>query len=370
MKKYTASTLDPLYFRRTELAQRLLFSLKDGITHALTLFAPRRMGKTQFLLNDVRPLAEEMGFHVFYFSFMDQSSGNISALFAESLMQFLDSITHGKNKLLDKLKELKQIDVLGVGIELNQAQAEHRTITINNILQAIAEKSEKPVLMLLDEVQELARENKQNGLVRSLRTGLDANQSKIKVIFTGSSTNGLRAMFNDNKAPFFHFAHALDFPVLTKDFTDFLADIYHDRTGKEIDKTAFYHIFERFHFTPLYLRSIAQDMIINPDLTLEQATNYRFSQITEQGETADKWQKLSLLEQELLKLLVQGETALYTKESRERLEEILGIETISASTIQGKIKKLERNELITRQANGNLKINNPYFETWIAENKL
>ena len=37
--------------------------------------------------------------------------------------------------------------------------------------------------MLLDEVQELARVSHTIGLIRSLRTGLDINQQKIKVIF-------------------------------------------------------------------------------------------------------------------------------------------------------------------------------------------
>ena len=62
---------DPLYFPRTELAAALLGSLKSGISSAFTLFAPRRMGKTQFLTNDIAPAAEKDGFNVFYFSFMD-----------------------------------------------------------------------------------------------------------------------------------------------------------------------------------------------------------------------------------------------------------------------------------------------------------
>lgn len=41
---------DPLYFHRPEYAAKLVHSLQGGITHAFTLFAPRRMGKTQFLL--------------------------------------------------------------------------------------------------------------------------------------------------------------------------------------------------------------------------------------------------------------------------------------------------------------------------------
>ena len=56
---------DPLYFPRQKLAMIMLESLQEGITHAFTLFAPRRMGKTQFLLNDIAPAAQEMGFNVF-----------------------------------------------------------------------------------------------------------------------------------------------------------------------------------------------------------------------------------------------------------------------------------------------------------------
>ncbi|WP_303817626.1 ATP-binding protein [Actinobacillus minor] len=358
---------DPLYFPRSELAQRLLSSLKDGITHALTLFAPRRMGKTQFLLNDIEPKAEEMGFNVFYFSFMEQADDNkTQQAFVYALLDFLNKITQGKSKLIDTLKSIKSLDILGVGVELNE-QEEQTQINVSRLLNEIAEKSEKPILMLLDEVQELARSKGNEGLVRSLRTGLDVNQSKIKVIFTGSSTNGLKAMFNDNKAPFFHFAHALNFPHLDKSFTDFLADIYEQRTGKQLDKTAFYQTFERFHFTPLYMRAITQDMIINPDLTLDEVVEYRLSQMDEQGGIMKQWQHLSELERQLLRLIANGNSTPYSKETRLMLAEVMGIEDITSSTIQGKLRKLERNELITRNIDKTLQINNPHFKTWIKE---
>ena len=358
---------DPLYFSRSELAQRLLISLKDGITHALTLFAPRRMGKTQFLLNDIEPKAEEMGFNVFYFSFMEQADDNkTQQAFVYALLDFLNKITQGKSKLIDTLKSIKSLDILGVGVELNE-QEEQAQINVNRLLNEIAEKSEKPILMLLDEVQELARSKGNDGLIRSLRTGLDVNQSKIKVIFTGSSTNGLKAMFNDNKAPFFHFAHALNFPHLDKSFTDFLADIYEQRTGKQLDKTAFYQTFERFHFTPLYMRAITQDMIINPELPLDEAVEYRLSQMDEQGGIMKQWQNLSELERQLLRLIANGNSTPYSKETRLMLAEVMGIEDITSSTIQGKLRKLERNELITRNIDKTLQINNPHFKTWIKE---
>ncbi|WP_325040325.1 hypothetical protein [Neisseria wadsworthii] len=36
-----------------DYAAKLINSPKDGIMHALILFAPRRMEKTKFLLNDI-----------------------------------------------------------------------------------------------------------------------------------------------------------------------------------------------------------------------------------------------------------------------------------------------------------------------------
>ena len=40
-----AMMYDPLYFSRSGLAEIIAKSLYGGITHAFTLFAPRRMGK-------------------------------------------------------------------------------------------------------------------------------------------------------------------------------------------------------------------------------------------------------------------------------------------------------------------------------------
>ena len=40
-----------------------------GITGALALFAPRKMGKTEFVLMDLAPEAEERGYQVAYCSF-------------------------------------------------------------------------------------------------------------------------------------------------------------------------------------------------------------------------------------------------------------------------------------------------------------
>lgn len=350
---------DPLYYSRFQLAENLVRNLADGISSAFTLFAPRRMGKTQFLLNDIAPTAKTMNFNVFYFSFMNENTQAIQTDFKMALTAFHDTI-----RPTSHLHKVKRIDFLGVGVEKQDNLP--ADLPINEILNQIAQDN-KPTLMLLDEVQELARMKNNEGVVRSLRTGLDTNKNKIKVIFTGSSTNGLRAMFNDSKAPFFHFSHAIDFPNLDQGFSDFLADIYHQRTGNSLDKITFFQLFEKLNYTPLYLRAITQDMIINPALSLEQAAEIRLQQMYEQSDYQTIWQKLSALEKLLLIDILNGENGFYKAEKRQQFAEKLGVNDISSSTLQTALKKLERHELISKQIDHSLTLNSSLFQHWLQE---
>lgn len=78
-------------------------------------------------------------------------------------------------------------------------------------------------LLLLDEVQALATSPKHAPFIAALRTGLDLNKDRVKAVFTGSSREGLRRMFSQASAPFFHFGQNLDFPDMDRGFTEHLA---------------------------------------------------------------------------------------------------------------------------------------------------
>lgn len=353
---------DPLYFHRKELAKQLLTNLQSGITHAITLFAPRRMGKTQFLINDIKPLAEKMKFNTFYFSFMDNQTGDITETFIQRLNEFLINTT----KKIDQLTHnINKIEIFGVSLE-KEKKSKQNEIQISELIKKIATNSQNKVLFLFDEVQELAKDPKSDGLIKSLRTGLDINQQQVKVIFTGSSMNGLRVMFNNNKAPFFQFAYSLDFPKLDQRFTDFLADIYYNRTGNNLNKTQLFSIFEeKVKYIPLYMRSIIQDMIIDPNLKLELAVQRRLSTINEHSDYTQKWQQLSELEKLIIQLIHQGITRLYTKQIKQQIANKLGIEQISTSQIQGKLRKLERAEWITKGINNSLQLNDSHLKAWL-----
>lgn len=352
---------DPFYYPRTDLANRLLISLKDGIAHAFTLFAPRRMGKTQFLLNDVRPVAEKMGFKVFYFSFMDADAQTLAIRFQQSLSQFTAELTT-KSKAKALLANIDEISLMGAKISRHK---DTTVMTISDVIRIMAE-GKSPVLLLLDEAQELAKANNTAELIRSLRTGLDIHKDKVKVIFTGSSVSGLQTLFNDSKAPFFHFAHEIDFPKLDKDFSDHLAKIITKRINKAVDKDKFYQVFERMNFTPLYLRAVAQDIILNPDLTLDAAVKARIEQMGDTSGYQMLWNELTPLDRGVLIYLANDGTKPFSKETAELITKISDI-AVTPSKLQAAIKRLAKRDIVAYNINKDWVINEMALKTWIKE---
>lgn len=352
---------DPLYFPRTELAMRLVNSLSDGIAHAFTLFAPRRMGKTQFLLSDIQPTAEAKGFKVFYFSFMDVDNDTMAGRFQQALIRFAAELTTA-DKAKTLLASIDKVSLLGASISRDNHIPPPST---SDVIDTLAE-AKSPILLLLDEAQELARSPDTQGLIRSLRTGLDINKHKIKVIFTGSSISGLRALFNDSKAPFFHFAHDIEFPHLGREFSDHLAQIITDRTGGSVDKDSLFQAFVQMNYTPLYLRAVAQDMILNPALDLPTAVAKRLAQLSNTGAYQDLWDGLSAIDQALLIQIAQGTAGLYGKANLQQLTQLTG-KKVTTSQVQKSLARLAQKDLIAKDIRGAYVMNEQAFKSWVQQ---
>lgn len=56
------NTADPWHFARPELARKYLRTFEIGLISAQALFAPRRMGKSEFLERDLIPEAQAAAF--------------------------------------------------------------------------------------------------------------------------------------------------------------------------------------------------------------------------------------------------------------------------------------------------------------------
>ncbi|MFL6603464.1 MAG: hypothetical protein ACJ8R9_19345 [Steroidobacteraceae bacterium] len=62
---------DPWHFARPELAQKYLQTFEIGLISAQALFAPRRMGKSEFLEQDLIPAAQKSGLLTAYLNLWD-----------------------------------------------------------------------------------------------------------------------------------------------------------------------------------------------------------------------------------------------------------------------------------------------------------
>jgi len=63
--------------------------------------------------------------------------------------------------------------------------------------------SRKKLLLLVDEAQELARNNENERMAMALRTAIIKNSDKLRVVFAGSSRTQLANVFSNSNAPLF-----------------------------------------------------------------------------------------------------------------------------------------------------------------------
>src|SRR5882672_9206331 len=74
------TVIDPWHYPRSELAKRTFTLIEKRLAKALVLFGPRRIGKTEFLIRDLGPLAEKAGHRVVYASFWQSPLSPVATL--------------------------------------------------------------------------------------------------------------------------------------------------------------------------------------------------------------------------------------------------------------------------------------------------
>ena len=357
---------DVWHYPRRKLAKQVLDMFESGLSSALVFFAPRRMGKTEFLLKDMQPLAEDQGWHVLYFSFLDTVSDTKEA-FTLALLSFAIEIgvaTWGKFK-----KNIQKISAGAIGF---QAGIEFRDpqqvkITLKELMDML-KKHPKKILLLLDEVQILARDESNREFVAALRTALDVNKDQVKVIFTGSSREGLRKMFSKSDAPFFHFGQNLPFPEFEEDFAEHLAKAYQKTTCRKIDKKVLWDVFVEMGKVPQLIRSLVERLVLQPDQTLQESKEQLLQNLTEDREYADIWEKTSILERLLIRAIAIGGNELFSVSSRAELAKQMGLADLPVTTVQSAIRTLQRKNIICSSPDrGVYYIDDPNFGRWIND---
>ncbi len=369
-------TRDPWHFRRDELAEQVLGTLARGPAQALSLFAPRRAGKTEFLIQDLAPHAETRGHRVIYASFWQAPLSPLAVLLhalekSRESGGLADRVRASAWKVAPKLKLSASIPGTGTGaeaeIDLTRLKGEppaNLLLHLDDLLGRVS-KTGKPTILLLDEVQELARSRGNASLVAALRTSLDKRQEGLRAVFTGSSRAGLAAMFSDREAPFFHFATPIDLPALGTGFVDHVVAVFRKTAKRRLDRAGMVDAFDRLHRNPYFLRLLVQRILYDPEHTVGSALEDVRERIATDLGYPEAWLGLTPLQRETARALAAGASRPFSQDFRGALGAALGGDAPSAARVQAALRRLERLGIVDA-ARGVWELADPGFGGWIA----
>lgn len=360
------------HYPRPDLTARVINTFDTGVSNTLTLFAPRRMGKTEFVLYDLIPEAAKRGYLPVYASFWDNKDNPTSAL-----LQAINSALSERSwwkRATSRIGGAQASFRTGVdGFEAGLAVTESHPVapdsaSLEELRKKFAEllKKNDRILLCLDEAQHLATSQAFENLVFFLRTLLDQNREKICVMYTGSSRDGLRKLFSRRKAALFQSSSQIDLPNLGSGFIEHMRDCYKNASGRDFSFSEAQRAFSLLHYVPREFRSVIEKMILTgTDDILNEAALANDDQMEDNGYQA-MWKSLKAIDQALLVWIALGKTGLYQDPCKEYLADKLGVDSIETHTIQNAINRL-RGEYVSLVSHGNYEFEDARFRDWVVQ---
>lgn len=363
-------TTDHWHFGRPELAQEYLATFERGLTSARGLFARRRMGKTEFLKQDLIPAATAAGYLTAYVNLWDNRDHPGEALVA-ALYEAMQA--RGVGKVLERfrtpVKKMKASGkVPGVGEGSFEAElADKKPISASLLTEAMQkiDAKKKKLLLVIDEAQMLASVPNSN-FAHALRASLDIRKRNIKVIFAGSSETTLRSMFARPSEPFYNWAGLEPFQLLGEEFVEAMVEKVADISRHPLPLADALLAFKALRNTPEFFRRYLDRYLINPIEGSDAALAYATQHIFNSEDFERQWTEMLPADQAILDLVAGGTTDLYSKESREALAKALGLEDpVNKSTAQNALTRLTNKNVLTRIEVGRYQFEDAAFADWI-----
>ena len=362
--------MDVWYYPRQSLAEKYLKILEVGISSNLAIIAPRRKGKTLFVLNDISTLARKENYFPVYASLWQNINspheGLILAL-EESIEALDKQITIGR-LLKMKIKKTSLGNELIGKIEVEFADSPKKPtsrdlILLDQLLGRLQGKvKHKKLLLLIDEVQHLATSSHFDSLTHALRTMLDKRLGKIKTIFTGSSRHYMNLLFNESQSPFYHFVETVPFPELGDEFLTFISENLRKRHKISTSIKSLTHAFSAVDQSPYWMMKIISHMITF-DENINASINY-VSQLIEAAEGFDRIKKAMKPVDKIVFLALSSGKSPFSKELLAKIERETPVKGIYPN-VQRSLQRLIEQHLISQVEKGQYKIEKPGFKKYL-----
>lgn len=343
-----ATSFELPYFPREGLVEEVLQILTSGLKQGITLFAPRRQGKTSFVRHELIPAAHELGWQTLYVDLW-RRRGEPELALVEGLEAFVEKRHSGWRRRL-RFKQLRAAASAGAAELESTLEPIHfapEAVLENRLDAALSALAAKGVtLLVLDEVQALAG-SKREDFVAALRTVIQKLQGRLVVFYTGSSRHGLNDMFRQQKAPLFASAMPVQLPRLGDDFIADRLVFLEERTRAVVDKSALTAVFEQLGRTPEFLNEVILHLLIAGNGDIDAAMS-KWLQSHQEAGAGSLLDELKPLELALMRLLATVDhPSIYSAEAIDTISAMTDIdEKVTTGKVQTALKRLSRMELV------------------------
>ena len=365
------SALTGWHFARPELANHHLRALDLGLISATALHARRRMGKTEFLTQDLTPAAQQHGYAVGYCNLWQEDQDPAQAI-AEAVTACSAPrhvLAKVRAKLTTPVSTLKVSGKVGgfteAGAEIGFKELEKHHIAKLRTSFAAFEKSKNRGLLLVDEAQVLA-DKRHHSLERALRALLDTRKDRLKVIFTGSSEDRLRTMFGAEDKAFYNWARVEPLPLLGDQFVRELTRRANTLTTMKLKLADTLAAFEALKRVPELFRRFLSQYLANAFDGVENAIETCKQSVYVEEGFVERWDKMLAADRVVLQWVADGEADLHGAKSLARLGQVLNLgRAADRSVPQNALKRLRDRQILIQSEIGIYRFEDDTFKDWV-----
>ncbi len=299
----------------------------------------------------------------------------------ETLLRALRSVNAGTTTERLKSLKLKQLKVglpggFSVAGAFRGQPEEASEGTLNEITSLFAKiagqrgkrSQHKTTLLMLDEIQHLGTSEAYMPLAANIRTAQDTTGSALKIIYTGSESATLQAMFGRRKGLFYASAARGPFPDLGKAYIEHLVKAFRERSRYNLTVDELTAAFHELGRNPGYLWACLQELLANPGRGIETACETARSRVAEMDDFDGRLESMDGLDRAIIQLIMD-DRQIYAQSSRETLQTTSGRDKpITSSLIGKRIQSLYRKGILMGgEAHGEHVFQDDLFRQWLSD---
>lgn len=359
------------HFPRPKLVDSYLAMLLDGPGDPIALQSPRRWGKTTFLLTEISPAASRAGFLPVYIDVWQNRSDVLSAI-NYGLQEAIDDLDVPKTTVGKRMRtKVTKVGLATMAIELGEEPARKRPesayLLVDWLLRTLVRKSKKPVLLLFDEIQELAVTKDNEAVVSALRAAITKSKKSVRVIFTGSNQDRISELFSRSRAALYEGASILSFPALGIEFLEFVSAHAQKSFRRRIPISELAVAFERFQYQPRALIDLVFLYVSGDKPYFRDVLDARIESLLASDLFQPILDRMTPLQRQICRRLAAGGDV-SSLDARNAYSRALTKDSVSPGSISDGLRSLVDMHVLTKPAgsHGGYTFDDPMLREWIS----